>query len=278
MSGRKKKKMSDTFKVCNIVLIIVLIILACLLGVLLFKVLFSKEVFYEAKVREENIAKSKSIDTPDHETIGWVRVQGTNIDYPLFGVLQREFDYPVVSDSYLWSLSYDSDYHDTMVVYGHNIMNLGPSPISHDDNFTRMEELMNYVYYDFVKDNKYIQLSMNGEEYLYKIFAVNFMTIEELDSYPKGGFDKDSKEKYFNEIMKESIYDFDVDVSVDDDILSIVTCSRFFGNGDNYDFIVTGRLVKKDEEIKNYSVRRNRNYERIDEILKGADLDEAKDK
>lgn len=277
MSGRKKK-ISFAFKTWNIILIIVLLILSILLGLFLFDVLFKKDVFYEIESRKEKISNSKSIDTPDHETIGWVRVQGTNIDYPLYGVLQSDFDYPVVSDSYLWSLSYDSNYHDTMVVYGHNIMNLGPSPLLHDENFTRMEELMGYVYYDFVKDNKYIQLSMNGKEYLYKIFAVNFMTIPELDSYPKGGFDKASKEKYFNQIKKESIYDFDVDVSVEDDILSVVTCSRFFGNGDSYDFIITGRLVREDEKIENYSVLRNKNYERIDEILKGADLDEAKDK
>lgn len=277
MSGRKKK-ISGTFKACNIILIVVLFVLALLLGVFLFDVLFDKEVFYEVVSREENISNSKSIDTPDHETIGWVRVQGTNIDYPLYGVLQSDFDYPVVSDSYLWSLSYDSDYHDTMVVYGHNVMNLGPNPVLHDENFTRMEEMMSYVYYDFVKDNKYIQLSMNGKEYLYKIFAVNFMPIAELDAYPKGGFDSASKEKYFKQIKKESIFDFDVDVSIEDDILSVVTCSRFFGNGDSYDFIITGRLVKEDEDIENYSVFRNRNYERIDEILKGADLNEAKDK
>lgn len=270
MSGRKKK-ISKTVKACNVVLILALIILACLLGILLFKVLFNKEAFYEVEVRDENISKSKSVDTPDHETIGWVRVQGTNIDYPLFGVLDRDFDYPVVADSYLWSLSYDSLYHDTMVVYGHNIMNLGPNPVLHDDSFIRMEELMGYVYYDFVKENKYIQLSMNGKDYLYKIFAVNFMPVAELDSYPKRGFDQSSKEKYFNTLKKDSIYDFEVDVSADDDILSVVTCSRFFGDGDNYDFIVTGRLVREDEEIKNYSVLRNKNYERIDEILKGAD-------
>lgn len=270
----KKRKINKTKKACYIILIFLLVILCCLMSGVLIKVIFTSEPFYEILDREEQINNSKAIDTPDHETIGWVRVQGTNIDYPLYGVLKQDFDYPIVSDSYLWSLSYDSKFHDTMIVYGHNVMNLGVKPKLSDKSFVRMEELMGFLYYDFAKKNKYLQLSINGENYLYKIFAVNFMTIEELDSYPRFGLDKENKEKYFDEIKKNSIYDYDVDVSAGDNILSVVTCSRFFGNGDSYDFIVSGRLLNENEKVENYSVRRNKNYLKIDEILEGVDLNE----
>ena len=268
MSGRKKK-ISKELRISCAVLIGLCCLLILLLEYLLVKNIIHKEVFYQIESREENIENSKKEDSDNHETIGWVRVQGTNIDYTLYGVLKNDFSYPVVSQTYMWSLNFDSKFHSTMIVYGHNIMNLGPNPKLKSDQFERMEELMGFVYYDFAKENKYIQLSIDGENYLYKIFAVNFMTVDELDSYPKGEFDSTAKNKYFSEITKNSIYDYDVDVSVDDDILSVVTCSRFFKDGKNYDFIVTGRRVKDGEKIENYKVSRNKNYEKINEILKG---------
>ena len=268
MSGRKKI-ISKKLRLSCAILIGLFCLLVLLLEFLMVKNIIRKDIFYKIENRDEKIENSKKEDSDNHETIGWVRVQGTNIDYPLFGVLKNNFTYPVVSQSYMWSLNFDSKFHSTMVVYGHNIMNLGPKPELKNDTFERMEELMGYVYYDFANENKYIQLSIDGEDYLYKIFAVNFMTLEELNSYPTGEYDAAAKKKYFNEITKKSIYDYDIDVSVDDDILSVVTCSRFFGDGKNYDFIVTGRRVRDGEKIENYKVTRNKNYEKIYEILKG---------
>lgn len=275
--GGRKKKLSVTLKRWNVVLLIVLIAFIGILCYLLGMKLFGNKDYYEVQSREENIKKSKKSDTPDHETIGWVRVQGTNIDYPVYGVLSRDFDYPVVSDTFTWSLSDDSEFHNTMLVYGHNIMNLGPQPVAHDKNFIRMEELMNFVYYDFAKENLYMQLSMNGENYLYKIFAVNFMKVRELDQYPKGEFSDTVKATYLDEIMSSSIYDYDVKIDEDDKILSVITCSRFFMDDTNYDFIVTGRLVEEGEKVESYKVSRNKNYVKVDDILKGADEDETKE-
>mgnify|MGYP003571245584 CR=1 FL=1 len=272
MSGRKKK-LSLKLKKYNVLLIVALIVLMVLLAVLMIVKIFGNNDYYRVESRKDNIEKSKQQDRDDYETIGWVRVQGTNIDYPLFGVIKDSYEYPV-TESYLWSLNMDSKFHDTMITYGHNVMNLGPNPIAHDDNFTRMEELMNFVYYDFAQENQYIQLSMNGEDYLYKIMAVNFMTVADFDEYPEGEWAAEDKDKYMERIFKESIYDYDVDYTKDDKVISVVTCSRFFTDGQNYDFIVTGRLVKAGEDISKSSVRRNKNYEKIDTILKGAEADE----
>ena len=276
MSGRKKK-LSAKLKRYNIILIVCLVILMLVLGTLMTLKIFKNNDFYKIESREANIEKSKKGDGADHETIGWVRVQGTNIDYPVYGLLSREFEYPVVSESYTWSLSEDSLFHDTMLVYGHNVMNLGPYPSLHDDSFIRMEELMGFVYYDFAKNNQYIQLSMNGENYLYKIFAVGFLTVNQLEKFPTGDFNEYTRNAYLKYIKDSSIYDYDVTVEEDDKILSVITCSRFFMDGTNYDFIVTGRLVEEGEAIEQYGVYRNKNYEKISEILKGAEDDESEE-
>lgn len=271
--SRKKKKLSLKLKIWNIILIVLLSIFALFLLVFLIKLLFSGNSFYRIEDRKDNILKSRKSDEDSYETIGWLRVQGTNIDYPVFGVLNETFKYPV-TESYLWSLNMDSDFHNVLILYGHNIMNLGPNPSKHDDNFTRMEELMSYVYYDFAQDNKYIQFSMDGKDYLYEIFAVNFMYAYDLNEYPDGEFNEVDKKNYVDRLKKESIYDYDVEVRDSDNIISVVTCSRFFEDGKSYDFIVTGREVRKKETIENYKVYRNKNYEKVDEKLKGDEEDE----
>ena len=63
-------------------------------------------------------------------------------------------------------------------------------------------------------------------------------------------------------------------VSNEDDLLTVATCTRFFMDK-NYNFLVTGRMVRSGEAIDNYKVHRNKNYDKIDDVLKGADESES---
>ena len=272
----KKKQLSEKLKNYNILLIGMLIILIISLTVAMLVKIFRNTNYYKIESRTKEIAESKKTDTKDYETIGWIRVQGTNIDYPLYGVVQDGFDYPV-TESYLWSLNMDSDFHNVMITYGHNIMNLGPQPSKKDKTFTRMEELMSFVYYDFAKENEYIQLTIDNHNYLYKIFSANFMYVADLNEYPEGEFTQEDRNNYVNRLIEESIYDYKVDINDEDKILSVVTCTRFFEDGKNYDFLISGRLVRPGEKIDNYKVSRNKNYPEIEEKLKGDETNETKD-
>lgn len=268
----KKLKRYNAILLCFLIILII-----SLLGIMFYKI-FHKEELYSISSRITNMEKSKEYDTDIHKTIGWLRVQGTNIDYPIYGINSYDSeDYPV-TESYTWTLNYDTDFHDVLRVYGHNVMNLGPNPLRHDDHFIRMEELMNYLYLDFAEENQYFQLSFGDKEYLYKIFSVSFMKISDMNSYSTGEMKKEEKDEYIQSILKESIYDYDVDISDDDLILSIVTCTRFFGPDDNLDFVVTGRMVRENEKIDNYSVHRTKMYEKVEETMKGAEEDEEQEK
>lgn len=269
----RKKTLSQKLKFYNEILLGMLAILIVFMVTILCVKLFRNDSYYKIESRNNKIIENKKNDTNDYETIGWIRVQGTNIDYPLYGVIKEGYDYPV-TDSYLWSMNLDSDYHNVLITYGHNIMNLGPQPKMHNKTFTRMEQLMSFVYYDFAEDNEYIQLSMNGTDYLYKIFAANFMYVADLNEYPEGEFESEDRNSYVDRLLKESIYDYDIEVKDTDNILSVVTCTRFFEDGLNYDFLISGRLVRPGEKIKKYKVKRNKNYTKIEEILKGDDQNE----
>jgi hypothetical protein len=76
-------------------------------------------------------------------------------------------------------------------------------------------------------------------------------------------------------MKQDSIYDYDVDVNSDDNIISVITCTRFFGIDDKKDFRIVGRLVRDGEKLNNYSVKRNRKYVEIEEKMKGDDEDEV---
>lgn len=264
----RKKKMSGKVKAFNIVLICLLCIFIIALGIVLGTMIYRSKDFYKVEPRDKQIEKNKQKDKEEeYTTIGWVRVQGTNIDYPLYGIAKTSKEYPT-NKSLLWSLNMDKEFHNVMLLYGHNIMNLSANPIRKDKKFIRLEELMQYVYFDFAQNNKYFQVSIDGEDYVYKIFAVDFMNLIDIDRQPYGEFTKEQREEYLKLVKEKSIYDYDVKVNDDDKIASIITCTRFFGNK-NYDFLITGRLVREDEKLENYNVKRNKNYSNVAYAMKG---------
>ena len=273
MSGRKKK-LSAKLMNYNIVLIGALFVLVVFLSLLMASKMVGNPDYYLMESRITNIEKAKQNDDDSHQTIAWVRVQGTNIDYPVFGEITDDFDTTNVYDSFLWSLNDDSKFHNSLFFFGHNVMNLGPFPRQHDSSFTRAEELMNFVYYDFAKENQYMQLTMDGKTYLYKIFAVSFFSVTDLLEVPKGEMTSFQKNAFLNMLKEKTIYDYDINVSNEDDLLTVATCTRFFMDK-NYNFLVTGRMVRSGEAIDNYKVHRNKNYDKIDDVLKGADESES---
>ena len=128
---------------------------------------------------------------------------------------------------------------------------------------------MSFVYYDFVKDNKYIQYTVNGKDYIYKIYAVNFEPQYNLDLQTEGNTSKKNLYKYAQQEIKRSIYNFDVKVTKDDKIISLITCTRMFGVDDNREFIVNARLVHKNERLTNYRVTKTKRYKKVEEKLRG---------
>ena len=156
---------------------------------------------------------------------------------------------------------------------GHNILNLGSSPKKKADNFKRFEELMAFVYYDFADENKYFQITIDGEDYLYKIYAAGFIKSDLVSVFYSGDNNEDELQYQINDLLKHSIYDYDVDVNVEDSIATLITCTRFFGSQDD-DFFVSGRLVRKNEKISDYNVKKNDNYNKVEKIMKGDENDE----
>lgn len=102
-----------------------------------------------------------------------------------------------------------------ILIYGHNNNELSlPFSI-----------LENYNYYDYYKEHNYIILNIDGYSYKYEIFSV-YIETSDWD-YMKINFSsKNSWLGHLNSLKNKSIYDTGVDVSSDDKILILQTCSK----------------------------------------------------
>ena len=127
--------------------------------------------------------------------------------------------------------------------------------------------------YDFAEKNQYIQYTKDGENHLYQIFAVGFIDDSKL-SYYENNYSKKELTEYINEARKNSFYDYQVEVTGDDDILTLVTCTRFYGLSQNVDFKIDARKVRKNEVIGKNKLAESAKYDKIREEMKGDEADE----
>ena len=264
---RKNKK--DNLSVYSLIALSVLFVFFMILSF----VGNNNEVF-KVESRDKSFKEAKENDTSQFKTIGWVKVQGTNIDYPVIRVLDDDYGHPVSGESYAWSINEGSKIEKKMDISGHNILNLSSNPVKKDEMFIYFEELMNFVYFDFAKDNQFIQLHINGEEYIYKIFSINFLKPFDVNSFARNGYENNEINDFLNVLNKGNLYNYDVDVNGDDKFISLYTCTKFFGNEMNANFVVTGRLLRDDEKIELSTIEKAEKYTEIVEIMKGGEVNE----
>ena len=230
----------------------------------MIKDIINNKDYYMVEPRVERIEKDNNNNYENSTTKGWLRVQGTNIDMPV--IVSTDEKYPLDRENYVWFKNNSEKFYQKINIMGHNIYNLSKTPLMNSEYFKRFEELMSFVYYDFAKENKYIQLTIENEEYLYKIFAVDFITTETVESFDKYYQSKEVLKKELKILNEYSFYKYDVDVNENDYFISLITCTRM---QDNKELVVTGRMIRKDEKIKDYKIEKKEKYKEIEEILKG---------
>lgn len=217
--------------------------------------------FYRKESRKDEIVEMQK-ENADASVLGWIRVQGTNIDYPIIEKAQPEDDSN--SYDYTWMRYHTETIQNRMVIFGHNILNVSSRPLINNPNHTRFEQLLSFVYTDFVKENQYIQLTLGEQDYLYRIYAVYFIK----DTDQGNNLLKEDLIHYVEQAKQNSYFDFGVDVDENDKLLTLVTCTRFFGPSTDYEFKVEGRMLRKLEWVAQSKVVETAPYQEIKQILK----------
>ena len=156
----------------------------------------------------------------------WIYIPGTNIDYPV--VQGNNNEYYLTHDfnkNYLPSGSIFMDYRNNfeedniIIVYGH-----------HMRNKTMFGELEKFKNEKFFNGNNLIRVEYKNTTYIYEVFSVYVADLNNKD-YLKVDFkDKKDKEDYLNYIKDRSLYNKDLVLTSDDNIITLYTCSYEFEN------------------------------------------------
>ena len=189
-----------------------------------------ENVTKELKETNKNVKKVTNKDVAsvfkniNPETVGWLKVPNTNIDYPVVQTSNNSYylNHNIFfnEDKNGWVfLDYKSDtinLSDNLVVYAHNRYYNGIM-------FGNIQNMMRYNWYSNEK-NQIITFKTLYETLEYEIFSM--YKIETTFDYLQVIFkDNKSKMDMFNLIKSRSIYNFKVNLDEDDKIITLSTCA-----------------------------------------------------
>ena len=184
----------------------------------------------------------KKLKAINKNTMGWIQVNGTNINYPFV---------QVDNNKYYLTHSFDNSYNSAGWVfldYRNNLNTLDKNTIIYAhgrlDN-SMFGSLRNILKNNWLKNknNYVIKLSTEYQNTLWQVFSV--YKIPTTNDYIKIEFSSDKSYLEFLNMLKErSSYDFKTNINEKDNILTLSTCYD-----DNNKIVLHAKLIKK--EVKN---------------------------
>lgn len=174
------------------------------------------------------------------ETVGWINVPDTNINYPIVQTnnneyyLKHAFDRSRNSAGWIFA-----DYRNNMKNFDFNTIVYGHGRID-TTMFGTLKKALKKEWY--TKDsNLTIRLSTPTENTVWRVFSVYSTKAESYYLTTDFYGDTDSQQKYIDEMLRRSITDFQTPVTINDHILTLSTCQ------DNYDnrVVVMAKLVNR---------------------------------
>lgn len=171
------------------------------------------------------------------DIVGWLRVPGTRIDYPVVQASNNDY-YLRRNINKEWAIRgtvfmdyrSDSDAKElNTVIYGHNMK-----------DGSMFGNLSKYKKLSFFEENPYIEYDTPKEHTNWQIFSAYIYKAE--DDFFKATFkDKNEFSAYIRDCVNRSIYNTDVEVSDQDLILTLMTCTYEY---DDARFVVHAKLVE----------------------------------
>lgn len=174
--------------------------------------------------KEEYTIDFNKLKEQNKETVAWIKVNNTNIEYPVVKAdnnnfyLNHSFDKSQNSAGWIFA-DYRNKFDNTdknIIIYGHNMRD--------GSMFGSLKNILNSDWYEN-EENTNITLYTENEKCIYKVFSI--YKIESEDYYIKTEFSNDNEfEQFVNTIKNRSIKKFDIDVSKEDNILTLSTCAN----------------------------------------------------
>ena len=241
MKAKHSKKSSNKLK--KIVMLLLIIIFICSIGYICYYIYNSNknkkdnnDILNEIEIdqtqvteeKTEKMLKLEELQKENNEVIGWLEIEGTNINYPVLQGTDNEFymknnykkekskDGSIFLDkSYNWDIP-----SSNLLLYGHN-----------NKNGIMFQDLMKYAKEDFYKEHTKIKFTTNKEDSVYEIMSVFYSRVyykSEQNVFRYYYFVNANNEQEYNYFVnnakKVSIYDTGVNANYGDQLLTLSTC------------------------------------------------------
>lgn len=164
----------------------------------------------------------------NNEAIGWIRIEGTNVSYPVVQstdntkYMKRNIygKYSSSGTPFLDCSNSLGPLDSNLIIYGHN---MGIGRTSAFSTLVKYKQQSQWNRYPLV------ELNLKGQNTVWRIFAVLEFNIDDLSdfNYTTHNFlTAQDKLAFIKEAKRRSNYDTGVEVKEDDHILTLSTCDR----------------------------------------------------
>ena len=194
------------------------------------------ESYAQIRLEKEN-ENNNNLYNKYEDYRGWIKVDNTNIDYPIVQgkdnsfYLDKDINKNYVSSGSIFMNYLNNGFNDeNTILFGH-----------HMRNKTMFAQLEKYKEKEFFQNDNDIKIEVENDKVLtYKVFSV-YVT-DANDNYIKTNFDNKSEYKeLLDKIKNKSIYKSDINVDENDKIITLSTCSYKFNDAR---MVVHGKLLK----------------------------------
>ena len=174
------------------------------------------------------------------DTVGWIQVQGTNINYPIVQTTNNDYYLNHAFDKtenkagwvYMDYRNNAVEFNQNTIIYAHSRYN--------GTMFGSLKNILNSSWYTN-KENHIIRLSTPTENTMWQVFSV--YTIAKESYYITPSFSTtESYQEFLNTIKGRSEVDFSGTVNTNDKVLTLSTCKDNFGNR----IVMHAKLIKKE--------------------------------
>ena len=180
----------------------------------------------------------KDLKAKNSDTIGWLKVNGTNINYPF---VQGK------DNKYYLTHSFNKSYNNAGWVFldyrNNNTNNKNTIIYAHGRNdktmFGSLKNVLNNGWLNNT-NNYVIKISTEFENSLWQIFSI--YRIPTTSDYLQTDFNNDTEyQNFLNMLKNRSNHDFNTNVTYSDNILTLSTC---YNNNDK--MVVHAKLIKRE--------------------------------
>lgn len=162
-----------------------------------------------------------SLQAINPEAVGWIEIPGTAISYPLLHTSDNSYylshtfrDEKNSNGSIFIETSNAADFSDLhTIIYGHNMK-----------SGSMFGGLKNFQKESYFEEHPYVYVDLADGSHCYEIFSCHQAEVTDV-TYSVGYSADDIYASFLNDIKAASVYDTGVDVGVDDQVITLSTCT-----------------------------------------------------